>query len=405
MANDLLRGRQTVAPLTNKSGGGVVAGDVVILDSANASSFTTTSSAAQTADWVGVALETIANNSTGRVVLFGYAPIVNLASSASLGDYLRTHSVAKQAQRFSSTGAGDFGQVLGTGTTPAAIIWARPDQGTAGIRIDEADTSPDVSNITRITVSNGTLTDNGSGHVTLTTGGGGSGNTTSQSAFGSRPAAGTSGNLHFPTDGYSIARDDGANWDPYGPLFALTTPPAVSGWTWVNQGGATATDDRDGILLTCPAGTGNNFRALVRSAPGTPYTVTAAFLMAFPAVNFNSAGLIFRQSSDGKMATLSIANAVKDFALIKMNSATSYSGANYSGGFTQAPTMGPLLWFRIADNGTNRICSWSPDGRNWVQIHSVGRTDFLTADQVGFYGEAVNASYGPIVNLLSWAVA
>ena len=49
-----------------------------------------------------------------------------------------------------------------------------PVAGVSGLRIVEVDGSPDVSNVTKIIVSNGTLVDNGSGVVTLDTGGGGS---------------------------------------------------------------------------------------------------------------------------------------------------------------------------------------------------------------------------------------
>ena len=45
--------------------------------------------------------------------------------------------------------------------------------GKAGLEITEEDGSPDVSGVSKIVVSNGTLTDDGQGQVTLTTGGGG----------------------------------------------------------------------------------------------------------------------------------------------------------------------------------------------------------------------------------------
>ena len=123
MANDTIRGRQTALRLTNKSGAAVAEGDVVIIDSTTATSFTTTASEAQTADSVGVALETIADNATGRVVVNGYAPNVALDGAASLGDSVCTDGVKKQGTPHAALASGDFGQVLETGTTPDCWLW------------------------------------------------------------------------------------------------------------------------------------------------------------------------------------------------------------------------------------------------------------------------------------------
>jgi len=49
------------------------------------------------------------------------------------------------------------------------------DSGGSGLRMLELDGTPDVQPVTTIYVSNGTLTDNGNGSVTLVTGGGGGG--------------------------------------------------------------------------------------------------------------------------------------------------------------------------------------------------------------------------------------
>lgn len=48
-------------------------------------------------------------------------------------------------------------------------------QAAPALEVKEADGTPDVTGVTQIIVSNGTLTDNGSGSVSLTTGGGGGG--------------------------------------------------------------------------------------------------------------------------------------------------------------------------------------------------------------------------------------
>lgn len=117
--------RTEVALLTNKSGGSVARGDTVILSSGTASAFTTTTSANYEDDIVAVVFEPngIANDAIGLVALAGYVPLITLASSASLGDYVYTHTVAKQAQRSGTKSAGAFGQVLATGTSPAAILF------------------------------------------------------------------------------------------------------------------------------------------------------------------------------------------------------------------------------------------------------------------------------------------
>lgn len=130
---DLIRGRQVVQTLTNQSGGSVIAGDVVIIDTAHDESFVTTTSAAYSASQVCIALDSIAAAATGRVLLQGYAPLVNVSASATRGYYLFTHTVAKQATSGAAFVTGAFGQVLKAGTTPSAYIFPPALSGTAGI--------------------------------------------------------------------------------------------------------------------------------------------------------------------------------------------------------------------------------------------------------------------------------
>lgn len=128
MAN--IYGRQVVLPLTNKSGGGVIAGDVVIIDTSNDGAFTTTTTGGYGGS-VGIAQETIANNATGRVLVAGYAALVNVPSSQTRGHFIKTHTVAKQATGASSRAAGMFGQLLTGGSTPTAWLWGMTDNAGA----------------------------------------------------------------------------------------------------------------------------------------------------------------------------------------------------------------------------------------------------------------------------------
>jgi hypothetical protein len=116
-------GRSVIVPLTNKSGSSVVAGDVVILDSANNTSFTTTTSAGITTP-IGVAQEAIASNAVGRVLVEGYASLVNVNASVTRLHYGTTHTVAKQAtDAGASRVSGTFCCFLSSGTTPDALVY------------------------------------------------------------------------------------------------------------------------------------------------------------------------------------------------------------------------------------------------------------------------------------------
>lgn len=219
-------------------------------------------------------------------------------------------------------------------------------------------------------------------------------------AFASEPAAGQiTGDLFFPNNGFFVERYSGSAWAPWGPVFPFTKP--VDGdFAWVNQGGATVTTTNGGIALYTSADTGFLLRLRVKTAPATPYTITTYILPALGPANFSIVGMCFRQSSDGKLATWGLINSSgAKLQSAKFTSATAFS-ATYSE-IAQPPLI--PRWWRIADNGTSRICSFSADGVNFITFHTVGRTDFMTADQVGFFVQA--NTYDACATLLHWKEA
>ena len=231
--------------------------------------------------------------------------------------------------------------------------------------------------------------------------GSGGGDSTYTAAYASRPAAGNDGDLFFPSDGFSIQRDTGAAWVPWGPLFPFTAP-VLTDFAWINQETATATQTKSGIYLLAPVQSGDDMRILKKAAPSTPYTITVWFLMHLHNVDYNLAGLCFRKSSDGKLATFDFSNSGTSnssrLETVKFNSPTSINAVYAS--VNVRP--GSLVCLQISDNGTNRIARWSTDGQNFHTLHTVERTDFLTADEVGFYANSVNATYPAAMTLLSW---
>jgi hypothetical protein len=224
-------------------------------------------------------------------------------------------------------------------------------------------------------------------------------------AYADRPSAGVAGRLYLPSDGFSLQRDTGSAWAPWGPVFPLTAPPAAADLAWVNQGTATATDQAGAVVLNAPTNGAANLRVLKTAAPAAPYTVTALLLLWLYPNSNAQAGLCFRQSSDGKVAAVALlGNGALEVQ--KWTNATTFSAlyTSFTGGAGYGLVVRPV-WLRIADDNTNRVISSSHDGSTWTTLHSVGRTDFLTADEVGFFANADTAGGPAIATLLSWKQA
>ncbi len=179
-------------------------------------------------------------------------------------------------------------------------------------------------------------------------------------------------------------------------------PPVSSSFAWINQGGASISTTL-GVHLIAPASAGDNFRIRKKAKPYTKFQITACMIARKPPVNFSGVGLVYRQSSDGKIVTLNYCfggttgfNGLQGF---KYSSVT----VGVAAYFAWPMDMGSAPFFlRIADDGTNRISSFSTDGTNFVVLHTVGRTDYLTCDEVGFFANSCQGTYDTAVTLLSW---
>lgn len=224
-------------------------------------------------------------------------------------------------------------------------------------------------------------------------------------AYSSLPSAEKAGRNVFINNGVHLFRDNGSTLDAYGNVNKMKIPPTVSSFTWDNQNSATATDNVGTIFLSKQSsGTiANQLIVLYKTAPSPPYKLTAKIIADVAPQNFAGYGLVFRQSSDGKLAGLTyvfVGSLMVAFAR-KFTNSTTFS-ADYFGSLPQYHQP----WVRIEDDNTNRICSVSCDGVNWKVLHTVGRTDFLTADQIGFCINPEKQSGGTTVtntiSLVSW---
>jgi hypothetical protein len=293
---------------------------------------------------------------------------------------------------------GSDGQVLTVDPTTHHLIWAAPVGGGA-ITIREVDASPSVT-ATVLELPNGTLSDQGSGVARYTPAGGAGGNATTTSAYASPPSTPATGDLWLPNNGSSLYRYSGAAQAPWGPIFPLTPPPAVSTLTWLNQGSATVDETNGGFYLYAPAAAGNNVKGLMIAAPAAPYTFTIAMLFHGHSVQYNAAGIVLQQD-DGKLVVFHYGGTpTPALGDEKYSSATSWSG-----GYTSVACFSQqMVWLRINDNNTNRTFYWSVDGQHFIQFDQQTRTDYITPTHIGVYVESNNGTYPCGATFLSWAV-
>jgi hypothetical protein len=290
------------------------------------------------------------------------------------------------------------------GQTKLSRLYANPDVidvrfvARAEMMVGEADGSP-LGHFTEIKFPSGSLTNNGDGTVSVDLSAA-AGDSSFSAAYSGRPAVSNDGDLFLPSDGMNIERDSGAAWVPWGPIWPWTKP-VIGDFGWVNQGGASATDERGALTLYDPAAanTNPNYRILQKAAPSTPYTITACFWSNFMRINYFNVGIGWRQSSDGKLVLLrAVFNTVDKITVTKCSGETA-DVADYS---TIDQLIRNPVFLRITDTGTNRISYLSYDGYNWLTLHTIGRTDYLTPDQVLFFFSSRNASWPNYSTLLHW---
>jgi hypothetical protein len=211
---------------------------------------------------------------------------------------------------------------------------------------------------------------------------------------GSAPAAGVAGCLRVENSSVQpLYVDDGAEWRPIIGGSLGYVPPVAALFTNSFLGPATYTDRGwTGEIKSNSPGTANVLGKAV--AVTAPYTITAHLMQGGADCKF---GLLFINSTSGKLHTLEIDTINSEISSTKWTDTGTISAAYV----TITNVYSRSIWLRIADDGVNRVCSYSYDGRNFYAFHTVGRTDFLTADQVGWY-QRDTANLNTTVTLVSW---
>ena len=182
-----------------------------------------------------------------------------------------------------------------------------------------------------------------------------------------------------------------------------------SSFTELNIGTGTVLDDPDGgISIKMQNRAQPNANVLYKTAPSTPYTLTAHLLNGIGANDLaDNANLIgFRESATGKLSHISF------------HPAGIIAGGVFSQYLTDPTTSGPGntaqedlaarldIWLRIEHDGTNLKYHYSYDGANFRQLRTELKTFHFTtdADQL-WWGSDCQGVDNQLQHLKAWVEA
>jgi len=150
-----------------------------------------------------------------------------------------------------------------------------------------------------------------------------------------------------------------------------------------------------------------NIRGRFTAAPATPYTITALVLPGFMTTNGTcGVGIAFRESVTSKIIYIAmVGNAGGSGPKIhvrKDTNETTNSTSSTSPQFLVTPANG--MWFRISDDGTTTVYSYSFDGVNFVTQLSELRGSFFTVgpNQVGITIQNIGSLQDTNGSIASW---
>jgi hypothetical protein len=198
-----------------------------------------------------------------------------------------------------------------------------------------------------------------------------------------------------------------------------STPPGTSSWTGYNMGSGsnlgTFTASGNGLFLrdSVQSGTwGDHARVqyitLSSQSISAPWTLVARVVPFLTGYNNQNCGVAFLDTTTNKFAGFEWSQqSTGSWAIDKWTDGNTKSG-NYIG---TAQYQGGWAWVKLIDDNTNRKVYGSMDGSNWILLHSVSRTDFITngANAVCFWVNANNSNganvYDAGILIMSWNLA
>jgi hypothetical protein len=235
-----------------------------------------------------------------------------------------------------------------------------------GITVKEIDGTPNVSGVSTIRVTNGDLTDDGAGQVTIATGGGGGGTTWEEAV--------ASGN------GPGKSLDD---------EFA---DASKTGWTEVTVSGtATWTEGEDVLSVLFNSQTSGDMAHAIKSIGSltTGDYIECGMRMSGQDQNFLIGGILFTDGTGSGANQVNIgwqAQGAGSDIVMRSGTVTNLNATDHWTANMMQNTVEPWLHFRLTYVSANTWKGeWSPDGVTWTDFGNGNQSFTMTPTHMGMW--------------------
>lgn len=207
----------------------------------------------------------------------------------------------------------------------------------------------------------------------------------------------------LPTGGAAgqvLVKDSATNYDAdwYNTLAeAIFTKPAAADFAVTRADTGSVADCLRGVRIAAPAYASNTnslkYAMKAVSAGANGWQCTMRLKRNMPYMNYGGAGLIVRNSSDGKSLVIALGKITSSVGIhrIQMNADATWGSHSTLFDFDYVGSTGycryppPLdIWLRIRHYGTARTIYYSFDGDFWTLLLTETTTTFITPTHVGF---------------------
>jgi len=228
--------------------------------------------------------------------------------------------------------------------------------------------------------------------------------------YDNKPPAGVKGRLFLPTDGQFMEYDDGAAWHKYGPYRRLKAPPQT-GWSWINQGNATATIVGSALVLEDPDldATTPQLRLYVRPLTAGATSIAIAFTHNGIGTDVPILGICARcvgGTDDGNFSGWGLrlqAAPSNPMTFLHYKHYTSPTAVESTPSI-DSRQLWPmrLCWLKFSWEGNYKRWYWSADGVNWIKWWEESFSSYNSPSQFGVFIDPVNNAQKVSLSLVHW---